>query len=717
MKERIVSNPVSFVDPKIATHGAGNCLIGPYLPNALVRLGPDTLRPQPTSGYDYTRPIIRFSHTHVSGTGGASRYGNVGITPFTGQPRLAINPFDKAEETAEAGYYSVLLQPDAIRAELTVTPRTGVHRYTFPAAPAHILIDAGSVIQRGFRNPVTATGGSIGGYIEAISDTEIVGRGDFQGGWGHDFPYSVYFYARFAVAPDAMLIADRGGMRTDPFASGPDCRAVASFDTERVIELKVGISFVSVANARASVEREAGDDFDTIRGRARRIWNESLSRISAEGAADDQMRMFYSFFTRLICMPGDMGVDDEFPQWKSGVRHFNDYYCLWDSVRNANSLISLFDPELEAAMLSCLLDVADHRGWLPDAWIAGHNAAVQGGSSADVLFCEAHLKGLRGIDYEKALSYMRKNVETPSPNPKLCGRFVEDWRDLGYLSTNVRQNAVSRHLEYAYQDWCIGTLAERLGQPEVARRYYRGAGKVWNLWRDEIGFFAPKNPDGSWVDPFDPMHVRKPDSWNDPYFMEANSWKWSWNVQHAFAEHMRRLGGPEAYVAKLDAYFDQKLHGSKEIILHVPYLYLYAGRPDRAAQRVRQCLGSFFKPERRGLVDNEDMGCQSAFYMASCMGLYPLMGQDMYWLVPPAFERQTITLGASGAALTIEAPGAPGAFTDPRYIVSAALNGKPLDRAWLRHAEIADGGVLKLEIAETPGEWGRATPPPSPYAG
>ncbi len=706
--------PVDFVDPTIATHGMGNCLIGPYLPNSLVRLGPDTLRPQPTSGYTYTKPIIRFSHTHVSGTGGASRYGNVGVTPFTGHPRLSINPFEHENETAEAGYYAVTLKPDGIRAELTVTPRTGIHRYRFASAPANILIDAGSVIQRDMRTPIDQTGGSIGGFIEAISDCELAGRGDFQGGWGHDFPYSVYFYARFVQRPERFHIAGRAGIGKNPFASGPDCRAVAVFEQATTIELKVGISFVSVANARASVEREAADDFDTIRGRARDLWNQSLSRIQVEGGTADQMRMFYSFFTRLICMPGDMGIDDEFPQWKSGVRHYNDYYCLWDSVRNANSLISLFDPRLEANMLSCLLDVAEHRGWLPDAWIAGHNAAVQGGSSADVLFCEAHLKGITGIDYEKALTYMRKNVETDSPDPYLYGRYAEDWRTLGYLSTNVRRNAVSRHLEYAYQDWCIGTLAQRLGHDDIAGVYHASARNVWNLWREDIGFFAPKNPDGSWVNPFDPAVVRRPDSWNDPYFMEAKSWNWSWNVQHAFGEHVRRLGGPEAYTARLDAYFNQGFHGSKEIVLHVPYLYIYAGRPDRAADRVRECLHSDFRPERRGLVDNEDMGCQSAFYMASCMGLYPLMGQDIYWLIPPAFERQRIQVGSPDRVLTIEAPGATGEFSDKRYIVGASLNGTPLTGAWLRHSDIAQGGTLRFTIAETPRDWGADTPPPSP---
>jgi predicted alpha-1,2-mannosidase len=722
----VARNPVDYVDPRIATHGAGNCLIGPYLPNSLVRLGPDTIRPQPTSGYNYTKPIWRFSHTHVSGTGGASRFGNIGVIPFLGHPRFEVGPYTADDEQAAAGYYAVTLREAGIRVELTSTPRTGMHRYVFaeaetgddgavaPDKRANILIDIGAVLQRDFRVPVAATGGSIGGFGEWISDTELVGRGDFQGGWGHDFPYSVYFYARFDRPVDERYIGNNTGIGNRTFSSGANCRAVAAFRSAREVGLRVGVSFVSVANARAGVEREAVEEFPAVRNRARATWNESLSRIHTEGGTEAQRRMFYTFFTRLICMPTDLGVDDEFPLWKSGVRHFSEYYCLWDSVRDANSLISLFDPGLEADMLSCLLDVAEHIGWLPDAWIAGHSAAIQGGSSADILFCEAKLKGLTGIDYEKALTYMRKNAEVESPDPYLYGRYLPDWRDLGYLSTNVKRNAVARHLEYAYQDWCIGKLAEQLGTSDVAARYFESSRKVWNLWKESLRLFAPKHPDGSWVEPFDPDQIRRPDSWNDPYFMEARSWNWSWNVQHDFAGHVARMGGAEAYVARLDEYFDSGRHGSKEIMLHVPYLYLYAGRPDRATERVRQCLDRYFFPERRGLVDNEDMGCQSAFYMASSMGLYPLMGQDLYWLVAPSFDRVVVRLGSSGATLTIEAPGASGEFSAPRYIVGATLDGKPLDRPWLRHAEIAGGATLELEIDEKPGEWGRGSVPPSP---
>ncbi len=696
---------VSYVDPFIGVDGYGNCLCGPYLPNSLVRLGPDVSYPQPTGGYRSDRPILRFSHTHVSGTGGGGRYGNIGITPFIGSLRVAVDPYEREAESAEPGFYTVVLKPANIQAELTLTPRVGVHRYTFPkGCAANILIEVSAVNQPEEGMPANEWAYSTGGFAEFISDHELVGRGDFTGGWGHRFPYSVFFYACFdRPFTGKFLTSASGFVPGQTVVDGPGCKVAAAFGEVGEINLQVGISYVSIAKARASVEREtAGKPFTTIRTQAKNIWEKALSRIRVEGGTEDQKKLFYTLFTRLICMPSDLGIDDENPSWHSGVRHFTDYYCLWDSVRNANSLIGLFDPDLEVAMLNCLLDVADHIGWLPDAWIAGHSAQIQGGSSSDILLCEAAVKGFTGIDYEKALLAMRKNNEVESPDPWLYGRHLKDYRDLGYVSTNVPKSCVSRHLEYAYQDWCIGTLADKLGQKEIAQRYIESSKKIWNLWRDDIKFFAPRRPDGRWVEPFDPAYCL-PESWFDPYFYEGTSWQWSFSVHHDFAGLIERCGGNDAFVKRLDEFFDKGYYHSKETILHVPYLYIYAGRPDKTAQRVRECLNKYFQATRNGLKDNEDMGCQSAFFMCSTMGIYPVMGQDLYLLTPPAFTRTEMSLGAGGKKLIIEAPNA---GPENRYVVSATLNGKPLDRAWLRHHEIAEGAVLHFELINCPGDWG-----------
>ena len=719
------------VDPFIGTDGPGNCLPGPYVPLGLVRLSPDTAPPQPTNGYAFRSPIARFSHTHVSGTGGMGRYGNIGVTPFTGHPRLAVAPFAGADEKAACGYYAVTTADSGIRCELTASARVGVHRYRFPSGAApHLLIDLGSVVQCEFSGYTADPNGwparSVGGFVEFVSDRALIGRADLQGGWGHDHPYSVYFYAEAGQPFTTKRLGQSGAwLPASGGAAGPHLAAVVGFAGTEVY-LHVGISYASVAQARASVARETGGlSFDAVREAAETAWQKVFARLKVEGGTSGQRTLFATLVTRLLCMPSDLGTDDEFPSWRSGVRHFSDFYCLWDSVRNANSLIALFDPELAADFLNCLLDVGDKTGWVPDAWIAGHSAFLQGGCSAAVLAGEAALKNLPGIDYARALRILRRDAEAASPNPYFYGRHLEAYRDLGYVSAETPQ-CVSRHLEYTYQDWCLARLAETVGDSASAASFDQGARKLWNLWRTDLCSFAPRRRDGAWLEPFDPNWTRS-DSWNDPYFYEGSGRQWSWNAQHDFAGLVARFGGAEKFVQALDAFFQPPHHQpwpgpgmparqdrylSKETLLHTPYLFHYAGRPDRTAETVRRAMDDFFQPTRAGLHDNEDMGCQSAFYIASALGLYPVFGQDLYWLTTPVFARSEITLGAGGKRLVIEAPGA---GPELPYIASAHLNGKALDRCWLRHSEIASGAILELQLSAKPTAWGQRQPPPSPF--
>lgn len=724
---------IQHIDPFIGVDGNGECLPGPYLPLGLVRLSPDTVAPQGTSGYRTADPIKHFSHTHVAGTGGMSRYGNIGVVPFTGVARLQVAPFERVDEQAACAYYAVTTADSGVRCELTATARTGVHRYTFPAAgPGHILIDVGATVQPGFPGYQFDPNGwpphSTGGFVEWVNETTLVGRGDYRGGWGHNSPYSVYFHAEFDRAVSRRLLGQAGSWLTDTGGgSGANLTAVASFAEGGEVNLRIGISYVSVAKARASLHREVGSkSFAAVRAEGEAVWAKLLDRVRIEGGTPAQRTLFATMFARLYCMPTDLGVDDEFSSWHSGVRHFSDFYCVWDSVRNANSFISLIDPKLGADLLNCLLDVGDKVGWVPDAWIAGHSAFLQGGCSAAILAGEAALKNTPGINYADALRLLRRDAEEVSPYPYLFGRYLPHYRDLGYVSSSSPQ-CVSRHLEYSYQDWCLARLAEKAGDTDSAARFQESSKKIWNLWREDARGFAPRRVDGTWHEPFDPECCLS-DFWNDPFFYEGSSREWSWNAQHDLAGLVSRFGGPEKFIAALNDFLRpyeespwtgfgmpqvRRLYHSKETLLHVPYLYHYVGRPDLSADAVRRVLEAFFRPERKGLHDNEDMGCQSTFFIASTLGLYPLMGQDLYWLTTPVFTRSEITVGANNERLVIEAPGA---GPDRPYIASATLDGKPLDRAWLRHGEIAQGAVLRLTLSATPTSWGTTQLPPSPLA-
>jgi predicted alpha-1,2-mannosidase len=633
--------------------------------------------------------------------------------PYRGVTRLAVDP-QEARQEARAGWFRAELASGII-VELTASPRVGFHRITYGEGGGCLLLDLGAVIQGDYMGPQADPNGwepqSIGGFLQKAGDRALAGRADLRGGWGHNAPYSVYFFAEFSEPFAELVLADEHGKVRGQTTGGPHLRAAARFDRQ-VVEIRVGISYTSIAKARASLDREGRVGFDEARAQAEDAWGEILDRVQVEGGSDDERVLFTTSLYRLFSMPSDLGVDDEFPYWSHGVRHFSDFYCLWDSVRNANSLVTLLDPQLEVDFLNCLLDVGETTGWIPDAWIAGNSAFLQGGSSADILFAEAAQKGLEGVDYARALAQCRKNLEQRSEDPYFFGRYWDDYQTRGYVASWTPQ-CVSRHLEYAYQDWCLARLAEAAGDIEFARKADESSGKVWNLWHEGHRGFAPRTREGTWAEPFHPEMCRW-DTWNDPWCYEATSRQWSWNVQHDFPGLVKRMGGEGAFEAMLDAFFAAEgQHGpgtgglmrdagyrSKETMLHVPWLYHQIGKPWKSAQTARWAMGAYFHNRHNGLHDNEDMGCQSAFYVCSALGLYPIMGQDLYLLAPPVFDRveiQPLDLVITGAG-------------DQVHVGSAKLNGQALDRAFVRHRDL-QGGRIDLALREDDGGWGSGERP------
>ena len=728
----------ALVDAQLGSNSPGCCLPGPYLPNGMVRLGPDTFYPHPTHGYKHGAPILRFSHTHVAGTGGCSRYGNIGVTPFTGRPRLnGMPPFVApplgrsvdaipVDERAELGLYRCSFRPWNVGVELTSTRQTGVHRYSYPAGQeAWLLIDAASVIQTGLGEGAhlraveewDPEGGSIGGHLEIVNARAWSGRSDFQGGWGHDHPYSIFWWAEASAPALEQILASDGGVvpeaREGSFAVGKGGRLALRFGPLTApLELRVGISFVSIAQARDAVRRESRDrSLESLVDAHRAEWAALFDRFGVEGGDAEHRRRFFSFLYRLYCMPTDLGVDHENPLWRSGKRHFTDFYCLWDSIRNANSFFTLFDPALARDLANSLLDIADHTGWVPDAHIAHRHAYQQSACAADILFSEARIKGLEGVDYENALRHLRAGVENPSPDLRVKGRYTDEHGRLGYLSTDVTKACVSRHIEYALHDWCIARLAARLGQTEVARDYAARSTRGWNLWREDLQIFAPRRPDGTWAEPFDPWFMHW-ESWNDALSYEGPVAIWSMNMLHDLPGLISRLGGEAGFIARLDRLFSEVGNPvAKETRMHLPHLYTIVGRPDLCADALRHCLEEHFGSGPDGLKDNEDAGCQSAFYLWHSLGLYPLIGHDLYFLSPPRHDRIVATLPGRAAPLEITRECRGGS---DRYIVAATLDGHPLDRAWIRHAEIANGAKLHFVLAATPEDWATtpATRPP-----
>lgn len=707
------SDPVDSVHTFFGIDAGGNCLCGPYMPLGLVRPGPDTRPPQPTSGYQTGDPVCHFSQNHVSGTGGGGRYGNIGILPYSGEPRQALEPRQIGDEYGTVGEYGCTLLPDREQVRITCSHQAVRYDITYAAdTPARLRIDLGTVIKVAFSEEEwlgKAYGKSTGGFAEVASPREIFGRADLQGGWGARHPYSVFFFLRLNQDARSHLFMRGSDILTGPYASGPSLAVDLDLGTPvDQLQVEIGISYVSIANARQAVEQEiAGRGFEEIRDANRAAWVPVFDRIHLDGGRDADRELFYSCFYRLYCMPTDRGVNHEMERWSSGVRHFSEFYCLWDSIRNANSLLGLIDPDLHRDMLNCLLDIADHVGWIPDAWIASRIAFSQGGSGADILFAEAALKGLDGIDYNKALAYMRKNAEVDSPEAERSGRLSRaEYQAHGYLREGAR-NCTSRSIEYANQDMATAILAKHLGQDAVAATYAEASQGPWKLWQDDKQSICPRRSDDTWVEPYDPTRPTRPDFWNCPYFYEGTGIEWTLNMRQDLYGLIDRLGGPEGFETYLDTFFRERICIWKEITLHTPYLYHYVGKPWKSCLTARKLLREKYHSGRDGLSDNEDMGCNSAFVICTMTGLYPEMGRDFYYLIPPLFETVTLQLGGN-RTLTIHAPGA---REDRIHIRSATLNGAPLETAWVRHAALAEGGTLELELSDTPTGFGSQPPP------
>ncbi len=668
------------VDPFLGVDGGGNCLPGPYRPLGMVRPGPDTEveKTRNTNGYQTGLPIVRFSQVHVSGTGGGGRYGNISISPYIGERSFEYPHADASEEEAAPGYYNVVLLPAGIQVEITCGMRTGVYRIHYPASGTpRLLLDAGAALRAG--------GKAMDGAVFQIGAQEFGGWVELVGGWGHNHPYRIFF--SLALSQPVRQFA-QDGLRMD-----------LEFDASVCVDVQVGISFISVEKAARNRRQEtAGKTFEAIRSETEKLWEAVLGRVRINGGTPADRTLHYTMLYRLLSMPGDLGTDDEFPRWQSGVRHFTDFFCLWDSCRNANGFFDLAFPEIERDILNCLLDIGEHTGWLPDAWMSFHPGFMQGGCSADTLLGQAAQKELSGIDYRLALRLARRNHEETPPNRDVAGRYMDEFRQVGYVSTDVKFGCVSRHLEYTAQDGCIAQIARHLGDKKSARFFHESATNTMNLWHTAKRSFYPRKQNGDWAEDFDITQPFIQDGHYsaDPFFFEGTAVEWSLTPLHVMDQIVLAHGGPESFVRHLDCFFSNWIYKWKEIILHTPYLYLYAGRPDRTAdclleQRKRYGTG------RNGLPDNEDMGSQSTFAICSGIGLYPIMGQDRYWLSPPLFDEVHISSGPDTTPLSITTDRD---HPDACYITRTLLNGTPLNRNWIQHKELVNGGTLHFHLSK-----------------
>lgn len=704
-----------LVDPLTGTEG-GNVLPGACLPFSLVRLSPDCEPPTGTHGYNGSKNVLGFSHTHLSGTGGEGRYGNIQVIPVSGDGGWSQLSFTRQNETAAPGYYGATLarRQGDVHVELTVTPRAALHRYTFynwrkeKEFPAWLLLNVSHVIKRSNKPDGSRCTGS---NMQVSSPTTMQGSASFAGGWGGQNPYTVYFW----------LETDKPALQSGTWQDSTLSAGKASYEgtargggyfkynmpQQGQLLVKVGISFKSIEQARANAGQVPGWDFDRTRRRADSTWNAWLGRVQLRGGTPEQQKLFYTSLYHTLIMPTDMTGED--PAVAGNTPSFWEHYCLWDVFRATMPLHTLLYPQAQRRILQSLVGVYQRTGWLPDAWVAGGLAQVQGGTNADVVLADAMVKKLGGFDEAKALEGMLKNANVPSDKPFVYGRDIVPYKKYGYLPAHIKCGT-SRSQEYAYNDFCIGNALTAKGRATEAKPLFAQSQRVFGLHDSTTGFFWAKDTLGKWMPDFSPTFSRNP-VWEGPYFYEGTPWLYSTYAPHAMSTLIRRHGGKEKFKGFLDAMFDgHHFDLENEPGFLSPYLYNYTGHQYRTAERVREVLRSEFRLGRKGWPGQDDSGALSSWYVWSSLGLFPVAGQDVYLVGSPLFEQASITL-EGGKTLTIKATGSSPAN---RYVQGLKLNGKPVNSSYLTHGQLTGGGVLEFSMGSSPGTWYQnAAVPPS----
>ena len=707
-------DPLPFVDPFIGTGGHGHTFPGATVPFGMVQLSPDTRLEgwDGCSGYhDSDTLLFGFSHTHLSGTG-VSDYGDILLVPGTGPIRWSngagrpagegyASSFRKSSERASPGFYAVTLDRGPIGVELTTTARTGMHRYTFPAGDSGwVLVDLAH------RDEV------IESSLRVVGDREIEGLRRSRG-WARD--QRVYFVARFSRAFAPLVAMGDTVMPGLSEASGKCVKAALRFRTRKgePLIVKVGISAVDLEGARRNLDEEnPGWDFDKVRKRAAETWRTALSRIEVAGGTPEQTTIFYTALYHTLLQPNVFSdVDGRYRGMDGGVHTADGWtqyavFSLWDTFRAAHPLYTLLEPARTADFVRTFLAQFRDGGRLPVWELAGNETNCMIGYHAASVIEDAWCKGIR--DFDASLAYQAMLASAGAR-----GAGLDAYRAQGFIPGEVESESVSKTLEYAYDDWCIARFAGSLGRTAEHDAFLRRAQAWRHLFDPGTGFMRPRIK-GRFKQPFDPTEV-------DFHFTEANSWQYSFFVPQDIAGHIAALGGARAYAARLDSLFHapprtsgreqaditglygQYAHGN-EPSHHIAYLYAFAGRPWQTQMRVRHLLDSMYTARRDGLIGNEDCGQMSAWFVLSALGFYAVTpGQDQYVIGTPLFPHAVIHL-PNGHTFAITAQGVSSASP---YIHGARLDGRPFDRCYLRHWEIAAGGDLTYRMgAEPDTAWG-----------
>jgi predicted alpha-1,2-mannosidase len=724
-------NPVDFVNPFIGTTNYGTTNPGAVIPNGMMSVVPFNVMGSAqnkfdkdsqwfSTPYEHTNSVLTgFSHVNLSGVG-CPDLGSLLLMPTTGSLNVDYKSYGSAysNETATPGYYSNLLTKYGIKCEVSATPRTGISRFTFPKGESHILLNLGE----GLTN-------ESGAMLRKVSDTEVEGMkllGTFCYNANAVFP--IYFVMRISKAPKQMgywkkqrtMTAeaqwDSNSGKNKLYTTygkelaGDDIGAFFSFDTNEGEEVvvRMGVSFVSIANARLNLDKEqANASFDEVRASARKSWNDDLSRIRVEGGTQQQKTVFYTALYHILIHPNILqDVNGEYPAMESDrilTTQGNRYtvFSLWDTYRNVHQLLSLVYPEKQLGMVQTMLNMYRENGWLPKWELFGRETYTMEGDPSIPVIVDTWMKGIRGFDINLAYEAMRKSATLPG-NENLMRPDNDDYLKLGYVPLREHyDNSVSHALEYYIADHALSQLADSLGKKDDAKLFLNRSMGYKNYFSKEFGMLRPKLPDGTFYSPFNP---REGENFQPcPGFHEGSAWNYTFYVPHDIIGLSKLMGGKKPFVAKLQKTFDEGLYDpANEPDIAYPYLFSYfKGEEWRTQQQVQRLLAKYFTDKPNGIPGNDDTGTMSAWAVFSMMGFYPdCPGEPYYTLTTPVFDKVTITLDpkyGTKKELVIETARP---TANSSYIKSMTLGGKALSKYRISHRELVNGGILKMMLEE-----------------
>ena len=730
------------VDVFIGTGDHGHTTPAATRPFGMVQLGPDTYNADwdACSGYhDKDRSIMGFSHTHLSGTGIGDLL-DVLVMPCVGEVRRQPGPpgnpelgwrapFTHQDQSAEPGFYRVALRDRDVTVELTATERVGLHRYRFGQhTRSHLMVD----LRHGMQDKPGVPTRVPWAELEVVGDDMLLGgRAVDQWAQGRQ----VYFAMQFSRPFERFEVFNGNGAdgAATRVSRGTQLLAALYWRSEagEPLLVKCGISYVSAEGALRNLREELpGWDFEQVRASASAAWERELAALRLRTFDERHQRMLYTALYHSLLAPtlfSDVdgqyrGMDLRVHQLAPGERNYTQY-SLWDTYRSLHPLLTMLTPARVPDLVNSLIRMAEQSDQGVPVWpLHGRETGCMIGYHSAVVLAEAQAKGFAGIDFQRAWPLWRQRAMDDAY------RGLPDYRRLGFIPSDREEEAASKTLEYAYDDWALARLARGVGAEADAELLRQRSLNYRHVFDPALRFVRPRLADGRWAEPFDPRALGHSDRWRD--FTESNAWQATFLNQHDVAGYMALFGGEAAFVAQLDALFTtsseqlpgappdisgligQYAHGN-EPSHHIAYLYAYAGQPWKTQARVRQIMDTLYSDRPDGLSGNEDCGQMSAWLVLSALGLYPVDPVSArYVFGSPLVERAELAL-PGGRTLEIEARGN---GPDRIYVQSVTWRGQPHTRSWIDHASLMQGGRLVFTMGAEPNPGFGAAPASRPPA-